>query len=288
VADTPVVVYSTPERAPVLRQVLAAGCRAVGASVHLELLDTGSLFRRLHREHSQPHADLIVSNGPYMAQAAARDGFLDAHPPAKAVPDAGGVVWHHPDWRWAAFELRPFVMVGSPPVTDVGDLDDPDVTRLAIADPGRSEAGVMLQLLLLDRARHGDKDVPWAMWTTRAAQHRLLLRDRPETAFAALGDGLASHALVPGDVPSLPTSATPVRGLAPLPNATAVVANAPHGAGARTLLDWMLGPDAAASFSGYSTWHAADDGLTAGFDLDWTFSQYRGVRQEWLARGLAV
>jgi ABC-type Fe3+ transport system substrate-binding protein len=288
VADAPVIVYSTPDRAPALRQVLSAGCRAVGLTVQLELLETGSLFRRLHGEHSQPHADLIVSNGPYMAEAAARDGFLDAHPPAKAVPDTGGVIWHHPDWRWASFELRPFVMLGSPPVTDVADLDDPGVARLAMADPGRSEAGVMLQLLLLDRSRHGDRDDPWALWTTRAAQHRLLLRDRPETAFAALGDGLASHVLVPGDVPSLPQSATPLRGLAPLPNAVALVANAPHAVPARALLDWMLGPDAAASFSGYSPWHAASDGFTASFDLDWTFSQYRAVRQQWLARGFSI
>ncbi|MBV9358103.1 MAG: substrate-binding domain-containing protein [Chloroflexi bacterium] len=287
-ADAPIVVYSTPERAPVLRQVLVAACRAVGTTVQLELLETGSLFRRLHGEHSQPHADLIVGNGPYMAQAAARDGFLDAHPPTQAVPDTGGAIWHDADWRWAAFELRPFVLVGSPPVTDVGDLDDPDVARLAMADPGRSEAGVMLQLLLLDRSRHGDRDDPWALWTTRAAQHRLLLRDRAETALAALGDGLVSHALVPGDVPSLPASATPLRGLAPLPNAIALVANAPHAAPARALLDWLLGPDAPASFSGYSTWHAAQDGLTAGFDLDWTFSQYRSVRQDWLSHGLSI
>ncbi len=219
-ADAPVVIYSTPERAPLLRQVLAAGCRAVGTTRAARAAGDG-----------QP-----VPSPARRAQPAARGPDREQRP----VHGAGGGARRVPRRASAGTSGARRRRGGlAPSGLALGRLRAAAVRarRLTAGDgcrrsgrsrrgatgdgrPGRSEAGVMLQLLLLDRSRHGDKDDPWALWTTRAAQHRLLLRDRPETAFAALGDGLASHALVPGDAAApYQLRATPLRGLAPLPNA---------------------------------------------------------------------
>jgi ABC-type thiamine transport system substrate-binding protein len=290
-ASPALLVYATPGRAPVLRPLLQAACRAVGVGVRLELLDTGSLFRRLHLESGEPKADVVAGSGPYALHAAALDAFLEAHQPAAAAPPVANLLGHEASWRWAALDYSPWTLVGDPPVDQ---LDSPAVKTLAVPDPARSEMGVMLLLGELDRARQTDRDTDavWARWRERSVDGRLLLVDEPAAAVAAVTDGRASHARV-----AAAAGGTPLPGLAPLPNAVGLVKGAPHEAAARQLLDWLLGEPAGAALAGgptLSPWQADRNGLAAlaaaapALDLAWTFGQYRAVRKEWLARGLAM
>jgi ABC-type Fe3+ transport system substrate-binding protein len=275
VAD-PLLVYSTPNRLPLARAVLAAACRAGDSGVRLEALSSGSLFRRLHLESGEPRADLVLGNGPYLAEAAARDGFIEG---------------------WSALDVSPFVVVGTPPIGHVEQLGDGALRALALPDPARSEVGVMLLLAMLDRARRqGGAPDPWTVWSRRAAEGTLLLTDGPDTALEALAGGRASHALVPGPAAASGAPGTPLMGLAPVPNAVGLVRGAPHEAQARALLAWLVGGDAAASVAGaggLSPWAADTNGLATlraaapPLDVDWTFGQYRAVRQRWLALGLS-
>jgi hypothetical protein len=106
------------------------------------------------------------------------------------------------------------------------------------------------------------------------------------TTRALLGRGDATHAVAVG---TRLGAAPALSGLAPVPNVVGVVKGGPHADQARTLLDWLSGPDAAnivEQQGSLSPWRpsAALTALAAAappLDVDWTFEAYRAARSEW-------
>jgi ABC-type Fe3+ transport system substrate-binding protein len=261
---THIVVYATAARTSVYRDRLSNACRATGISVQLELFGSGSLFQRLRGRGGPPRADLVLGFGPYMAQAAAQDGLLQPYQP-KQVAD---LVVHEREWRWVSVDLLPFVV--SPAV---GFDALPSVPRLALADPERSEIGIMAVLATLDRARQtdGDPERAWDWWRQRAAAGLSLAED-DRGVQARVAEGRASHAL------GLLLDGTPVAGLAPVPNAIGIAAGARNLDGAYQLVDWLVG---SAPLSGLRQLVEAAPPL----DVEWCTSQYRAVRERWRSNG---
>ena len=103
-------------------------------------------------------------------------------------------------------------------------------------------------------------------------------------AVAIVGDGGASHAL------SLSDAASPVPGLAPIPNAVGIAASARNLDAAKHLLDWLTS-DAAADTLRLSPWRAATNGLQAllsaapALDVDWCRQEYTATRRRWAESG---
>lgn len=286
--NAPTLVYATPGRAPLARQLLRAACQATGAGVRLEVLATGALFRRLHPDGQGTRPDLLFTSGPYMAQAAARDGFLQAFQPRTPAPDVPGAALHAPDWGWIALDFSAFTVVGN---ASLATLDE--ATTLAVPDPARSEDGVMLLLAMLDAARQrgAPPEQVWQSWERRARAATLLLSDVVEDVVPMVQQRRASHAVLLGGA-----EGSPLAGLPPIPNAVGLTKDAVRDKPARALLEWLVGPEAAgivAAGRTLSPWHASANGLGAlaqaapPLDLDWTFAQYRATRQTWLERGLS-
>jgi len=154
---TDLLVYAVEARAPTARAVLAAACRATGLGARLELYSTGALYQRLGPRHAPPLPDVVMWFGPFAAGAAALDGLLQPHQPAR-VADAAA---HDPNWHWTALDFAVPGVVGSPAVASLPELAN--LQRLAVADPERSEVGLSLTLAMLDRARQVDGDVEAAI-----------------------------------------------------------------------------------------------------------------------------
>lgn len=270
-----VLVYATLARAAEARKILGAACAATSISARLELYGSGSLFQRLGPRHAPPLPDLVLWNGPFAAHAAALAGLLQGYRPAR-VADAAV---HDAQWRWTTLALSSFSVDGSPAVGSFAELGS--VPRLALADPERSEAGLMLLLASLDsaRQREGDAERGWAWWQQRAQIGMRLFEDEA-SARAALGPGGGpSHTIGLSDSgPSLP-------GLAAMPNAVGLAANARNVEAARALLDWLCGP-AAAAFVAVSPWNAAPSAAGApALDVDWATGQYNAARRRWSQSG---
>ncbi|MGI9145234.1 MAG: ABC transporter substrate-binding protein [Chloroflexota bacterium] len=272
---TDVLVYATAARAQAARTLLGAACRATGIGVRLEVYGSGSLYQRLGPRHAPPLPDLVVWFAPFAAQSAALDGLLQPYQPASVAPAAA----HDANWRWTTLDYVPIGVLGATHVNSLHDLAS--VPTLALADPERSEIGLSVVLATLDRARQvdGDLEAGWAWWQQRA-QRGLALTEDDAGALSLVAEGGVSHAL------SLAPTASPVPGLAPLPNAVGLAASAPNPGAAKHLLDWLTS-DAAADSLKASPWRAADNGLQAllsgapRMDVDWCREQYRPTRQRW-------
>jgi ABC-type Fe3+ transport system substrate-binding protein len=225
----------------------------------------------------------MLGLGPYLAQSAASQGFLEPYQPPRVAESAT----RHPEWRWTTLDSLPWSV--SPPVQRFDDLAS--APRLALPDPARSEVGMMAVLASLDRARQAQADPErgWAWWQQRIRSGVTLAEDVGGSA-AAVREGRASHGLSLG----LADGAAPLPGLAPVPNAIGLLAGARNPEPARALLDWLLGPEAAdtiARAGGLSAWQGSANGLAQlaqaapPLDLEWTFDQYRAVRNRWLSSG---
>ena len=353
----PVLVYATFAQATLVRPLLGAAAQATGLSVRLELYGSGSLFQRLGPRHAPPLPDVVLWNGPLAAHAAAQSGLLQPYQPPR-VPDG---VLHHPGWLWTTLDERLMMASSVKGATSVGSLAElAGVPRLALADPERAEAGMLLLLASLDRARQveGDVERGWTWWQQRAQAGLALFEDEASARAATEPGGPASHALTlaggspaataaaaassgpasaasgPAPAPAsgaaaaTPGSATATRGsapragssgttagalagaasgpgataggvalaangsavagLAPIPNAASLAANARNRDAARRLLDWLTG-EAAAAHLPLSPWQAATNGLQAArtaappFDVEWATQQYNAVRRRWAA-----
>jgi hypothetical protein len=218
--------------------------------------------------------------GPFAAQAAALDGLLRRHEPARVANAAA----HEPDWRWTTLDYLSINVVGTPVVNGVQDLAA--LPRLAIADPERSEAGLAIVLATLDRARQVEADVDrgWSFWRQRA-RAGLALAENEASAIAMVDDGLASHALT-----LVVGSGSPILGLAPVPNAIGLAAGSLNLGSARRLLDWLVGESAASALR-LSPWQAASNGLQVllssapSLDVEWCRQQYAPTRRRWAQSG---
>jgi ABC-type Fe3+ transport system substrate-binding protein len=270
-----VLVYATESRARTARTLLGAACRAMGISARLELYGTGSLYQRLGPRRSQPLPDIVMWFGPFAACAATMDGLLQPYQPAQ-VADAAP---HDPNWAWTTLDYCAIRVVGTPSVMGFEDLAT--APRLAMADPERSEVGMGILLAMLDRARQvdGDPEHGWLWWRERVRRGVLLAED-DASAVASVGAGGVTHAL------SMADSATPVSGLAPVPNAVGLAASSRNVEGARVLLDWMTGPAAAPALR-LSPWQPESKELQAlltaapALDVNWARQQYTAARRRW-------
>jgi ABC-type Fe3+ transport system substrate-binding protein len=278
-----VLVYAAAPRMHAARTVLAAACQATGISAQLEVFGTGAMYQRLGPRHAPPLPDLVLWFGAVAADAAAMDGLLQPHQPARL---ADGAV-HDPGWRWTTLDFTPIGWIGrsgSAAVTSIQDLAA--VPTLAVADPERSEVGLSIMLAMLDRARQVESDVErgWSWWQERVSRGIALAED-DERAVALVGEGMASHAL------SLAEVGMPMAGLAPIPNAIGLAANARNVVGARRLLDWVTGEQAATALR-RSPWRASSNGLQAllaaapPLDLGWCRQQYTASRRRWALSGM--
>jgi hypothetical protein len=276
---TEVLVYATASRAQTARTLLGAACQATGLNVRLELYGSGSLYQRLGPRHAPPLPDVVLWFGPFAAQSAGLDGLLQPYQPASVAAAAV----HDASWRWTTLDYLPIGVVGATSVRSLQDLAG--VPRLAVADPERSEVGLSTLLAMLDRARQVDVDVErgWMWWQQRASSGLVLAEDDPG-AVAIVGDGGASHAL------SLSDTASPVPGLAPIPNAVGIAASARNLEAAKHLLDWLTS-DAAADTLRLSPWRAATNGLQAllsaapTLDVEWCRQEYTATRRRWAESG---
>ena len=279
---TDLLVYSVESRAQIARAVLGAACRATGLGARLELYTTGSLYQRLGPRHAPPLPDLVLWFGPFAAQAAALDGLLQPHQPAR-VADAAA---HDPHWLWTTLDYSLPGVIGSSPLASLAELAS--IQRLAFADPERSEVGLSITLGMLDRARQVEADVEagWSWWQQRVRSGIVFTED-DAAARAIVANGAASHAL------TLFESATPLPGLAPIPHAVAVAASARNVDGARRMLDWLASEAAVTSLT-WSPWQATTGAsgplqslLTAAppLDIDWCRQQYTAVRRRWAQSG---
>jgi len=272
---TEVLVYATTSRAQTARTLLGAACQATGIGARLELYGSGSLYQRLGPRHAPPLPDLVLWFGPFAAQSAALDNLLQPYRPASVTAAAV----HDANWRWTTLDYAPIGGVGSTRVNSLQDVAS--VPALAIADPERSEVGLSIVLATLDRARQVESDAErgWTWWHQRA-QLGLGLAEDDAGAVALVGEGAASHAL------SLAETASPISGVAPLPNAVGLAANARNPDAAKRLLDWLTS-DAASDLLKLSPWRAATNGLEAllsaapPLDVDWCRQQYTPARQRW-------
>ncbi|MBV9168765.1 MAG: hypothetical protein JOZ81_01610 [Chloroflexi bacterium] len=276
-----ILVYATLERADIVRRLLAAACGTTGVAARLELYGSGSLFQRLGPRHAPPLPDIVVWNGPFAAHSAAQAGLLQAYQPARAADQ----VARDSQWRWIALDYSVFAVTGLPPVSSIDDLAS--VPLLALADPERSEAGTMLLLATLDRARQvqGDVEQAWAWWRRRVQTGIRTFEDEASARAAVGGGGGPSHAIGFGDAPGL-------IGLAPMPNAVGLASNARNLDAARRVLDWMSGEQAASllSLSPWQTGTGSSALQTAlrgppTLDLDWTTQQYSQARRRWAQSG---
>jgi ABC-type Fe3+ transport system substrate-binding protein len=157
------------------------------------------------------------------------------------------------------------------------------VPRLAVADPERSEVGLILLLASLDRARQAEGDVErgWAWWQQRA-RDGLLLTEDDAGALAAVQSGRATHAL------TLSATGTPLQGLAPVPHALGIAASSKNVDAARQMVDW-LASDAAADHLAGSAWHRDQIAplmqAAPPLDVDWARQQYAAARYRWSQSG---
>jgi ABC-type Fe3+ transport system substrate-binding protein len=244
----------------------------------LDIYNTGSLYQRLGPRRAPPLPDLVWWFGPYAAQAAGIDGLLQAYQPAR-VADAA---LHDPEGKWLALEHAAVGIVGA---GVSGWQDVGSAPRLAMADPERSEVGLMLVLASLDRARQmdGDPERGWTWWQQRA-RDGLLLAEDDAGAVALVQSGRATHALTLG------AAGSPLPGLAPIPHVVGVAASSRNVDAARRMFDW-LASDAAASALTLSPWQSASNGLSAlqqaapPLDVDWGRQQYVATRQRWAQGG---
>ena len=273
-----VLVYAHSSRVDAARTLLAAACSTTGLGARLDVYGSGSLYQRLGPRRAAPMPDLVWWFGPYAAQAASVDGLLQAYQPARVADGA----LHDPQWRWLALEHSAVGIVG----TGVGGWQDlGSVPRLAMADPERSEVGLMLVLASLDRARQvdGDSERGWAWWQQRA-RDGLVLAEDDAGAVALVQSGRATHAL------TLDPVGSPLAGLAPVPHAIGVAAPSRNVDAARRMLDW-LASDAAATWLTLSPWQGASNGLSSlqqaapTLDVDWGRHQYVATRQRWAQSG---
>jgi hypothetical protein len=280
------IVFVTQARAEFARRVLSAACRATGVAARLEVFgSSGSVFARASGQREGLRGDVLFGLGPYLAHYAASQAFLGRFQPPRLAEGAP----HDRDWRWTALDASPWVV--APAVQGLDDLLG--VPKLALADPARSEGGIMAVLASLDRARQaeGDPERGWAWWQRRVASGVVLAEDLGG-APAAARDGQASHALGLGSL----EGGAPLAGLGPVPNAVGLLAGARNVDAARTLLGWLFSPDAAdavAAAGGLSWWQASTNGLAGlvqaapPLDVDWTFQQYRAVRDRWIQEGFS-
>jgi ABC-type Fe3+ transport system substrate-binding protein len=272
---TEVLVYAAAARAQVARTLLGEACEATGIGVRLELYGTGSLYQRLGPRHAPPLPDVVLWFGPFAAQSAALDGLLQPYQPASVAPAAA----HDANWRWTTLDYVPIGIVGPTGANSLQDLAS--APALAVADPERSELGLSILLATLDRARQveGDVEHGWTWWQQRA-QRGLVLVEHDPGAVATVGEGGASHAL------TLAETSVPLPGLAPIPNAVGLAANARNPEAAKHLLDWLTS-DAAGDTLTRSPWRAAANGLQAlqaaapPLDIDWCRQQYTATRRRW-------
>jgi len=278
---TEVLVYASAARAETARTLLGAACSATGVNVRLELYGSGSLYQRLGPRHAPPFPDVVLWFGPFAAHAAGLDGLLQAYQPASVAAAAV----HDSSWRWTSLDYVPIGVVGPTGASSLQDLAG--VPRLAIADPERAESGLSIVLATLDRARQveGDVERGWTWWQQRA-QSGLMLAEDEAGAVGMVGEGGASHAL------SLADTAAVVPGLAPLPNAVSLGANARNVDAARHVLDWLTS-DATGTALKFSPWRAATNGLQAllsaapPLDIDWCRQQYAPTRRRWSQSALS-
>jgi len=276
---TELLVYATLSRAETARSLLGSACRATGLDARLELYGTGSLYQRLGPRHSPPLPDVVLWFGPFAAAAAAQDGLLQPYQP-KRLADAAV---HDSAWRWTTLDYLSIGVVGRATTGGLQGLSS--VPSLAIADPERSEAGLGILLAWLDRSRQVDKDVErgWSWWQQRA-QSGMALAEDDAGAAAMVASGGASHAV------SLLDTASPVAGLAPLPNAVGLAASSRNGDAAKQLLDWLTSEEAGTMLR-LSPWQAATNGLQAllsaapQLDVDWARQQYAATRKRWAQNG---
>jgi hypothetical protein len=273
------VVYTTLAQASWVRTALSVACRTTGIPARLEPFGgNGSLYQRLRARRAQPYADIVVWFGPYAAHNAALNGLLQPHQ-SPALPDHA---LHHPEWLWMATEFEPFRVSGEPPLADITELAS--APRLAVADPERSELGMLLLLAMLDRARQVDNDVEraWAWWSQRVARGADLVEE-DESALGVLRSGRATHAVTLGE------RGTPLMGLAPVPHAIALAANAPNREAARRVLDSLMSQTPPSGR--LSGWAAESNGLAQlrasapTLDVDWCTQQYVAARQRWAQSG---
>jgi ABC-type Fe3+ transport system substrate-binding protein len=276
-----VLVYVADARAELARSALAQACRATGASVQLEVYGTGSLYQRLGPRRAPPTPDIVWWFGPFAARAAAVDNLLQAYRP----PGVADGTIHDPDWKWLALEYSPIGVVGSSALGSWSDVAG--VSRLAMADPERSEVGLSILLASLDRARQVDGDVErgWDWWQARVSAGLVLTED-DGGAVGLVQAGAASHAL------TLSPNAAPLSGLAPVPHALGLAASSRKTDEVRGVLDWLTSEAAGASV-GLSPWQAASNGLATlqqaapPLDVEWARQQYAATRRRWAESGFA-
>jgi ABC-type Fe3+ transport system substrate-binding protein len=149
---------------------------------------------------------------------------------------------------------------------------------LAIADPERSEMGLIALLASLDRARQveGDAERGWAWWQQRFARG-LVLTETDADALAQVQAGAATHAL------TLSSGAAPLGGLPVVPHAIGIAATSKNVDAARRLLDWLVSEAAADQIPG-SLWRGNSQTAML-LDVDWGQQQYAAVRQRWASSG---
>src|SRR5216683_2863469 len=245
---TDVLVYAVVSRETTARKLLAAACQASGIGARLELYgSSGSMYQRLGPRRAPPFPDVVLWFGPFAARAAAVDGLLQPYQPATAA-DA---VVRDPEWRWTTLDYSSVGVVGPPGMASLQDLAA--VTGLALADPERSESGMGILLVTLDRARQVESDVErgWAWWQQR--MRGVQLTEDDPGAVASVGEGGVSHAL------TMAEAGSPLVGLAPLPHAIGLTAVSRNADAARRLLDWLTGAEAGALLR-LSPWQAASNG----------------------------
>jgi ABC-type Fe3+ transport system substrate-binding protein len=268
---TELLVYAHAAHADLARRILGAACAASGTTARLDLYGSGSLFQRLGSRRAQPWPDLVWWFGPFAARAAALDGLLQSYQPSRLADAAQ----HDPDWKWTTTHSAAIGVVGD---GASGWEDLAAVSKLAIADPERSEVGLITVLASLDRARQveGDAERGWSWWQQRVA-HGVVLTEDDADALAQVQAGAATHAL------TLSSGATPVTGLPVVPHAIGIAAMSKNVDAAKLLLDWLVSEPAADALPG-SPWRIAN---TAGplLDVDWGRQQYATVRQRWASSG---
>ena len=279
-----VLVFAPQARAEAARGLLGRACQATGQTVQLEVFgSSGSLFQRLRARRAPPPPDLVVWFGPYAAHSAALGGLLQSFQPAGLPPAAA----HDPNWGWVAVEYQPFVVRGEPAI---GRFEDIASARLlAVADPERSEVGMMALLAVLERARKdsGDAESGWQWWTERVRSGADLVGDD------ATAVGLLTQSRTPPThVLTLQDGGAALVGLAPMPHAISLPTGGRNPDGARALVNWLVSEPAVRP-GGLSAWQASSNGLETllgaapPLDVDWGTRQYAATRARWAQNAFA-
>jgi hypothetical protein len=275
-----ILVFTPTAGADGVRSLLSSACQATGTSARLEVFgSSGSLFQRLRARRAPPPPDLVLWWGAYAAHSAALDGLLQPYRPAN-VPSG---VAHDAEWHWVAVDFQAPTIGGDPLLSTFQDLAT--LQRLAVADPERSEAGMMAVLAVLDRARQqeGDAEQGWAWWQRRK-QAGMALAEDDTNALEMLRERSVTHAL------TFQNGGSPVAGLAPIPHAIGLPAGARDVESARRMVDWLVS-EAANRPGSLSLWQAATNGLRSvldaapPLDVDWATRQYASVRTRWARSG---